>query len=235
MAEYSARLVANPPIPPALREAYERRSTETGKTLLEIWRQEFRKTLQDIAKEPAWSLQKRLLLWHLVKEAGWIALYNTVKPNDRIECWRGFVEDIDMFKPLKPEHFYGMLAERFLFAILTNAVLWVIGVAAFGLNEQNQRSIEMYEAQRKDYILTVIGLWRGYFKVEREFDGEFASHYANRAAKLEPVVQEMIAYSGLLSERVVNETMDFSVLQNELDRFEKRKLAALEELKASQS
>ena len=231
LVEYSAGMVANPPVSEVWQGVYEKIIASHGQSLSTIWRDEFQKTLSDIAKEPAWTLQKRLLLWHLVKETGWTALLAVVKKDDPVDCWRGFVEDVDMFKNIPDASYYSMLMQRGLLAIVMYSVLFVTGTAPYGLGERHKQSLEIYHAHRKDYIRAVVDGWRGYYTIEGKFGAALADIYVQSAVKLEPIIQEIIAYNNMLKDRVINETMDVVVFKKELDELDRKKREALDALR----
>jgi hypothetical protein len=120
-----------------------------------------------------------------------------------------------------------MLYGRYLSALLTLAVLFAIGMAPYGLTSKNKQSLDFYRAHRKDYILTVLGVNRGYYEIHREYGYEASGNYVNTALVLEQFVQELIKYNKTLLNRVVDETMDFDVVQLELDELNVKKEAAL--------
>jgi hypothetical protein len=225
---FSAHLIATPPMPKSktLRDSYATRPTKSDLTLIESWRILFRRLLKEVSDEPTWIAQKRRLLWQLATEYGWIALFELVKEDDNVDSWKGFVENVDSFKDIELEDYYGMLYGRYLFALLTFAVLFTIGTAPYGLTSVNKQSLDFYKANGKDYILTVLGLHRGYYEIHRELGYEASEQYINTVLVLQQFVEELIKYNRTLLNRVVDETMDFNVLQHELDELEVKKKAA---------
>jgi hypothetical protein len=214
-------------MPKSLRDSYTVQPTKGGPTIIENWRVEFQKLLKEISDEPTWIAQKRRLLWHLAKEDGWIALFDIVKEDDNVDSWKGFVEDVDCFKDMDVKAYHGMLYGRYLHALLTFAVLFAIGMAPYGLASENEQSLKFYKANRKDYILTVMGLNRGYYTIHGEYGYEASEYYINTVLALDKFIQELIEFNKTLLNRVIDETMDFNVLQHELDELEEKKKAAL--------
>ena len=231
LVEFSSQWLAAPPIPKEVQNHYHTAATDDGTTLLAIWREEFVKNLKEIAGEPAWTLQKKLLLRHLVRESDWVAIFESVNKNDSISSWGDFVAGVDMFESIedKERYYYARLQQRYLLALPTIGALGVIGMTAYGLNEAGSRSIRFYKERRKRFISMVVGVWREALSL-KEGGGvpeEVAKSYTKIISKIWQLEGE---YSKSLAEKVINETVDFHALQGELTALDDKKKSILDNL-----
>jgi hypothetical protein len=149
LAEYTAGLMAKPPLPAdSWRSLYDEVMTTDESSVSDDWRKEFLNILIDITKEPTWTLQKRTLLQYLVTEIKWRALYDIVKADDPVNCWRKFAN----FKDLPDRLYYRKLIHRYLLAVPTDAVLSFVGKYIYSLGKRHEPSLLLYYAHRKQYV-----------------------------------------------------------------------------------
>lgn len=206
LLDYNVGLMAKPPLPPDYPEIYNIVVSSDGQILMEIWRSEYVKTIQDVAIQPTWSLQKKLL-WHLVKETGWLALGDVIVEGHDLRSWSAFVEEVDFFYDVDDRQRLSLLTQRRLLAMLTRALLYVTGMAAYGLTEKHQSALNLYKVYRQIYISLFVNFLEDY-RIIQQKDAYKAEHLYRNNSALKVLIRDFHASTVSFGESIVEGNFD---------------------------
>jgi hypothetical protein len=150
--------LTTPPLPPEWREVLAAtRGKADGTSLLNLWREEFRGTLDGIAAEPTWALQRARLLKGITNTYLWSAFHAAMKEAKFAESW---IETVNNTYPkargLSAESAARLVSQRTTLSACTEACLIELGEALYGIEQIKQAQLEVLAAAyRETQVLSV--------------------------------------------------------------------------------
>jgi hypothetical protein len=146
----SEKNIKNPPLPKEWRDLSATLVGKSGVSNLDFWRTDYKSTLNEIAAEPAWSLQRAKLIGRILDWEGWRAARTASNGVKFVDAWKHLVENNDAFKRAPKENWDVLLTQIWLHALLSSACLMELGQQIYAIDNVKQNEIGLHYEYEKE-------------------------------------------------------------------------------------
>jgi hypothetical protein len=98
LLQRSEKNIKNPPLTKEWRDLSATLVGKSGRSNLDFRRTDYKSTLNEIAAEPTWGLQRAKLIGRVLKWESWRAAPTATNDVKSVDAWKHLVESNDTFK-----------------------------------------------------------------------------------------------------------------------------------------
>ncbi len=220
----SEKNIKNPPLPKEWRDLAASLVGKSGGSNLDFWRTDYKSTLNEIAAEPTWSLQRIKLIARILDWEGWRATRMASKDVKFVDAWKHFVENNDAFKRSSKENWDVLLSQIWLHALLSSACLMELGQKLYAIDDVKQNEIGLhFEYEKEIKALDVKSIEQMLKCVESYEDDNALSLGDLKDEVLNPLIREQYRLLALMREGIINGNIDPQEIQTQIQLLDKKK------------
>lgn len=225
----SEKNIKNPPMPKEWRDLAASLVGKSGGSNLDFWRTDYKSTLNEIAAEPTWSLQRAKLIARILDWEGWRAARTASNDVKFVDAWKHLVENNDAFKRISKENWNALLSQIWLHALLSSACLMELGQQLYAIDNVKQNEIGLhYEYEKEIKTLDVKSSEQMLRYVEAYEDDNALALGDLKDEVLNPLIREQYRLLALMREDIIHGNIDPQEIQTQIQLLDekKRSLAA---------
>jgi hypothetical protein len=229
-------LIRKPPLPPDLKAGVLEAVGRSGVNLLDYWRDYFKSQLGMISQEQSWGLQRAKLLKLVILEQGWQAAHIVAQTAQSTESWSHLLNDIEWADGAEKKNLKGLLLQRWLVAILSDACLRTIGVRCYALDRTKELEIGIcyeFDKEIKSLDVSLSDLMHTAVIEYRDDDARFIAAFKDDVVN--PIIREQYKLLSLLEDDVANGSVDLASIGKKISSFNQRKAKLAEQIQSSQT
>ena len=210
----SESLIRIPPLPPDLKASVVGVVGRSGTNLLDYWRGYFKTQLGNIAEEQSWGLQRARLLKLVLLELGWRAVHTVAQTARSTDSWSHLLNDVEWASGAKKEQLKGLLLQRWIVAILSDACLRTVGARSYALDKTKELELDLYyefNKEIKSLDVSLLDLMNTAVTEYRDDDAHFIAAFKDDVVN--PITREQYRVLALLEDHIANGNVDPASIQ----------------------
>jgi hypothetical protein len=220
----SEKNIKTPPLPKEWRDLAASLVGRSGGSNLEFWRTDYRSTLNEIAAEPTWSLQRAKLIGRILDWEGWRAARTASNDVKFVDAWKHLVENNDAFKRTSKENWDVLLTQVWLHALLSSACLTELGQRLYAIDDAKQSEMRLhYEYEREIKTLDVKSIEQMLKCIDAYEDDNALALGDIKDEILNPLIREQYRLLALMREDIINRNIDPQEIQTQIQLLDKKK------------
>lgn len=224
-------MLRDPPRDPKLIELMIDIKADTGRTLVDIWREELRSCLQNIAVEPTRPLQRRMLLHIVLQQNAWRSVYAASNGALRVKSWRHYVDAHQQFKGVSDSQAKHRIYSMYAKALVLQACLMEIGSKLYDIDQMKDMEIEFHLAYEKDIRVTDVSHHEMIGRLVDEHQDERArALYDFKSEVVTPIIKREFDVLDRLFDGIVNDNLDPHAIKESMDALRREREAIAEAL-----
>jgi hypothetical protein len=226
-------LIRKPPLPPDLKASVLGVVGRSGTNLLDYWRDYFKSQLGMIAQEQSWSLQRARLLKLILIEQGWRAAHVVAQTAQSTDSWSHLLNDVEWANGAEKKQLKGLLLQRWLVAILSDACLRTVGARSYALDKVKEMEIELcYEFNKeiKSLDVSLLDMIHTAVTEYRDDDAHFIA--AIKDDEINPIIRQQNNILVLLEDDIANGSVDVASIKAKISVLDEKKLRLADQLRS---
>jgi hypothetical protein len=220
----SEKNIKNPPLPKEWRDLSATMVGKSGVSNLDFWRADYKSTLNEIAAETTWRLQRIKLLERILYWEGWRAARTASKDVKFVDAWKHIVENNDAFKRTSKENWDTLLSQMWLHALLSSACLLELGQQLYAIDDKKQNEIGLHYEYEKEIKTLDVQSIEQILKYAASYEDDNALAMADlKDDVLNPLIREQYRLLALMREDIINGNIDAQEIQTQIQLLDKKK------------
>jgi hypothetical protein len=216
--------IKNPPLPKEWRDLAASLVGKSGGSNLDFWRTDYKSTLNEIAAEPTWNLQRMKLIARILDWEGWRATRTASNDVKFVDAWKHLVENNDAFNRAPKENWNALLSQIWLHALLSSACLMELGQQLYAIDNVKQNEIGLhYEYEKEIKTLDVRSIEQMLKYVESYEDDNALALGDLKDEVLNPLIREQYRILALMREDIVNGNIDPQEIQRQMQILDEKR------------
>jgi hypothetical protein len=210
--------LSNPPLPTDWRDELSKVRSNTGSSLLDVWRSQFESELKQIAEKPTWQAQRTQLLQLVIDHATWRTLYAAAADAEP-RTWHHYLSNSPKAYELPEGERHPLIVRRYLLALMSQVTLMTLGSRLYGVDESKQREMDAYCAYERETRELDISMMQELFKAIDsgvEKDVQFIAELKDEM--INPLIQEQVAILNIMAEQIVHSRLDVDSITSRIKK-----------------
>jgi hypothetical protein len=202
---------------------------KSGISNLEFWRADYKSTLNEIAAEATWRLQRAKLLERILYWEGWRAARTASNEVEFVDAWKHLVENNDAFKRTSKENWNVLLTQIWLHALLSSACLMELGHQLYAIDDIKQNEIALHYEYEKEIKSLDVAISEQMLKYIASYEDDNALAIADlKDQVVSPLIREQYRLLALMREGIINANIDPQEIETQIQLLaeKKRSIAA---------
>jgi len=227
------RLISNPPLPQEWKTTVVEVVGRSGVNLLDYWRDHFKSQLRTISSEETWSLQRARLLKLVMTELSWRAAHTVAQNAKSVDSWSHLLNDVEWTKGAAKEQWTGLLLQRWLMAILSEACLRTTGRRAYALDQTKEVELNLYYEFDRDIEsldVNLLDLMNSAVVEYRDDDAHFIAGFKDDVVN--PMMREQYGILALMEDDIANGDVNIESMRAQIRSLNEKKTRLAEQLRS---